>query len=188
MTRLMLLALPVLLAACTRPDPLTVLNRFDPAVSTVAMEEARISALKAQSRVTVAPGTYCAAFEDRRPDGTVSGRLELTLRADRTYQYADRYVYQDLVRARNETGAYLVTGHGLTLVSGQGVERTLPLTAATPAALQVWGATPLTQAACSADPVTGPALNAQRAAIQAEQAKPVPWAVASSAPDLTRAP
>ncbi|GGB79422.1 hypothetical protein [Deinococcus soli (ex Cha et al. 2016)] len=188
MNRVLLLALPAVLAACTRPDPMTVLTRFDPAVTTVPAEAARISALKAADRVTVTPGQYCAAFEEERAGSVISGRLELTLTSDRTYQYADRYVYQNLVRSRNETGAYTITGHGLTLVSGLGTERTLPLTSATREALNVWGATPLTRAACTADPVTGQALRAQRAAIEAQLAAPVPWTVATSAPDLRGTP
>lgn len=180
--------LPALLGGCAQPDPLAVLGRFDPDVTTVPMEQARVLALQSGGRVNVTPGTYCFAFEDPQRGGAVSGRIELTLRPGKTFQYADRYVYRGVVRARNETGTYLITGHALSMVSAAGTERTFPLTTATPEALNLWGATPLTRQACRQDPVTGQVLQGLLKTAQGEQTRPVPWAAPASTPDLNATP
>ncbi|MBZ9715808.1 hypothetical protein [Deinococcus multiflagellatus] len=185
MTRVPVVALLLLLAACAHPDPAAVLARFDPAVTTAPMEAARVSALQSPKTVKVIPGRYCTAFEEARPGGLLQGRLELTLNANRTYALADRYVFGGLVRARNEVGLYRVTGHALSLVSAAGTERSWPLTSAASDRLQLWGALPLARAACTSAPLTGHDFQTQWAAAQHEQNRPVPWA-AGSAPDLTQ--
>lgn len=178
MKPLPLLALPLLLAACSpqSDNDYAVMARFDPQITTIPVEVARNTARYADDTVQLSTGKYCQGFLQNFGPRQASARLELTLLPQKRYQLAGRYTYNGLVRTYNQIGNYVVRGHALTFVNQAGEETTWPITRADTDSIQVWGNLPMTRSACTSAPLEGAAFQEASRKAREEQRQPAPWA------------